>query len=289
MELIEKLHLGNIQCAKDYLQRESELIDRLQAFDDRKGYRYYDCTSLYQYAVKCLKLSESKSLELISIARKSKEVPELKEAISQGTINTSQARRIVSVITPENQAAWIEQASVLPQRELEKKIVEHNPREAVKDRMTYVQPTRVKLECGISEELMREIERVKDLVSQRSGQPASLENALKAMTTLYLEKKDPVEKAKRMLSHKETLSSRRVALTNPAGKRTAIPSLVKHEVIQRDNGQCIFTDTEGKRCENKKWIDLHHKTAIADGGEHSAANIVTVCRPHHSLHHQLTL
>jgi len=289
MDHIEKLHEENIQCAKNYLQRESELIDRLQVFDDKKGYRYYDCTSLYQYAVKYLKLSESKSYELISIARKSKQVPELKAAISKGTINTSQARRIVSVITPENQSQWIEMTSILSQRELEKKIVEKRPKEAVKDRMTYVHPTRVKLECGISEELMKEIERVKDIVSQRDSRPASLEDALKAMTTLYLEKKDPVERAKRVLPKKKSSPQRRVTTAKLPERRTAIPAIVKHEVIKRDNGQCTFRDAEGRRCENKKWIDLHHKTAIADGGKHNAANIVTVCRQHHSLHHQLTL
>jgi len=285
MNLIERLHEENLRCAEDYLRRESELIDRLQIFDDKKGYRYYDCTSLFQYAVNWLKLSESKSYELIAIARKSRQVPELKKAISQGTINTSQARRIVSVITPENQSQWIEMTATLPQRELEKKIVEERPKEAVKDRITYVHPTRVKLECGISEELMKEIERVKDLVSQLTRRPASLEDALKAMTALYLEKKDPVEKAKRILSMKDELSSRRVT-TQKTGKRTAIPALVRHEVVNRDKGQCTFRDSQGKRCSNRKWLDLHHRQAVSDGGEHNAANIVTVCRQHHQMHHQ---
>jgi len=211
MNLIERLHEENLRCAEDYLRRESELIDRLQIFDDKKGYRYYDCTSLFQYAVNWLKLSESKSYELIAIARKSRQVPELKKAISQGTINTSQARRIVSVIT--------------------------------------------------------------------------LEDALKAMTALYLEKKDPVEKAKRILSMKDELSSRRVT-TQKTGKRTAIPALVRHEVVNRDKGQCTFRDSQGKRCSNRKWLDLHHRQAVSDGGEHNAANIVTVCRQHHQMHHQ---
>jgi len=286
MDLIEKLHAENLKCAADYLKKESELIDRLQNFDNKKGYRYYDCTSLFQYAVKLLKLSDHKAYELISIARKAKEVPELKTAIQKGTLNTSQARRIVSVITPQNQAQWIEQAAILPQRELEKKIVEIKPKEAVKDRMTYIVPTRLKLECGISEELMKEIERVKDLVSQRNGRPASLEDALQAMTSLYLEKKDPVEKAKRCLPQKSLSSRREPALTD---KRTAIPAPIRHEIFSRDRGQCTFKDSKGKRCENRKWIDLHHKIAVSDGGAHTVENIVTLCREHHHKHHEMIL
>ena len=209
MNYIQKLHERALQCAKDFVRLESEFINVLQESDDTKAFTYFGYTSLFQYAVGSLKLSQSRAYELITIARKSKQVPELKIAISQGTINTGQARRIVSVITPENQAEWIAMSSTLSQRDLEKKIVEVKPKEAVKDKMTYIQPTRVQLVCGISEELMKEIERIKDLVSQSSGKPASLEDTFKAMATLYREKKDPVVKANRVL-RKNKLFIRRV-------------------------------------------------------------------------------
>jgi len=288
MDFIERLHQKALRCAADFLRMETELIDVLQEIDDHKAFTYFGFTSLFQYAVGSLKLSESRTYELISIARKSKQVPELKEAISQGILNTSQARRIVSVITPKNQAEWITMSSSLPQREIEKKIVEVRPKEAVKDKMTYIRPTRVQLVCGISEELMKEIERIKDLVSQSSGKPARLEDALSAMASLYLQKQDPVVKAKRVLKKKNELSSRRVSLKS-RNKRSAIPAMVRHEVAIRDNGQCTHLSPNGKRCEQKRWVDLHHKRAISEGGEHSSGNIVTVCRSHHRLHHQLTL
>jgi 5-methylcytosine-specific restriction endonuclease McrA len=288
MDLIQKLHEKALRCATDFLRLESELINILQEIDDTKVFTHFGFTSLFGYAVGALKLSEGQAYGLISIARKSREVPELKEAISRGTINTSQARRIVSVITPENKVQWIAMSSTLTQRELEKKIVAEKPKEAVKDKMTYIQPTRVQLVCGISEELMKEIERIKDLVSQSSGKPVRLEDALKAMATLYLEKKDPVVKAKRVLQKKNQLSSRRVS-PKPKNKRPPIPAQIRHEIAKRDNGQCTHLDSNGNRCEQTKWIDLHHKQQVTDGGEHSINNIVTVCRSHHRLHHQLTL
>ncbi len=288
MDLFQQLHEGAMRCAADYLKKESELIDYLQKIGEKRAFIRYGFPSLFKYVVECLKLSDSKAYELISIARKSKEVPELKAAISKGTINTSQAKRIVSVITPENQSEWITNAATLPQRQLEKKIVEVRPKEAVKDNMSYVHPTRVKLVCGISEILMKEIERVKDLVQQKTAKPASLEDALQAMATLYLEKKDPVAKANRILETKEELSSRRVS-SQSNNERTAIPASIRHEVTKRDNGQCTYIDQKGKRCEQTKWVDLHHKQAVADGGEHSADNILTLCRQHHRLHHQLIL
>lgn len=287
MNYIQKLHERALQCAKEFLRLESELIDILQEIDDQKAFTYFGFTSLFQYAVGSLKLSESRAYELIAIARKSRQVPELKVAISQGTINTGQARRIVSVITPENQAEWINMSSTLSQRDLEKKIVEIKPKEAVKEKMTYIQPTRVQLMCGISEELMKEIERIKDLVSQSSGKPASLEDTLKAMAILYLEKKDPVAKANRVLKKKE-LFLRRVPGAVHSG-RPPIPAKVRHEVIKRDDGQCTHRDSDGKRCEQKRWIDLHHQHPVSQGGKNSVDNISVLCRLHHKMHHQLAL
>ena len=108
------------------------------------------------------------------------------------------------------------------------------------------------------------------------------------MTALYLEKKDPVVKAHRCLEKKKGLSSRRIP-PQSKNKRPRIPAAIRHEVIKRDNGQCTYREQNEKRCGEKKWIDLHHKQPVADGGEHSVSNIVTVCRQHHQFHHQLML
>ena len=84
-----------MKCAADYKNRETELIDYLQRLGEKKAFTRYGFPSLFKYAVECLKLSESKSYELISIARKSKEVPELKAAISEGTIDLPPKKRTV--------------------------------------------------------------------------------------------------------------------------------------------------------------------------------------------------
>ena len=83
MDLIQQLHEGAMRCVADYKKRETELIDYLQKLGEKRAFTRYGFPSLFKYAVECLKLSESKSYELISIARKSKEVPELKVVISQ--------------------------------------------------------------------------------------------------------------------------------------------------------------------------------------------------------------
>ena len=53
----QEIHLKALEVAGRYLKCVGELLDILQTLDERKTFRSYECTSLYQYAVKHLKLS----------------------------------------------------------------------------------------------------------------------------------------------------------------------------------------------------------------------------------------
>ncbi len=73
------------------------------------------------------------------------------------------------------------------------------------------------------------------------------------MATLYLERKDPIKKAERVLKKEQlfpSLFSRRV--DNSQGKRTSIPAQIRHEVMKRNRGQCTFKDKVATLCQNKK-------------------------------------
>jgi 5-methylcytosine-specific restriction endonuclease McrA len=245
-------------------------------------------SSLYQYATKALRLSENEAYTLITVSRKAKQIPELKEAIFSGKINTSQARRITAVITQENKTEWIGKAAILGQKELEKEIARVAPKEAVKEKMTYVTENRIELKCGISETLMKELELVKDLLSKKTRRPSSLEDALKEVVTFYIDKKDPVKKAERSLTKPKRLASRREHMATHGG-RTPIPSAVKHQVVLRDQGQCTHQIPEGKRCDDKRWVEIHHRVPVSGGGKHTLENLVSLCSNHHKLQHELEL
>jgi 5-methylcytosine-specific restriction endonuclease McrA len=99
------------------------------------------------------------------------------------------------------------------------------------------------------------------------------------MAEIYLEKKDPVVKAERILTQKETKSLKHVARHTDK-----IPAHVLHQVHVRDRGQCTH-ETKGKRCETKRWIDIHHIKPRSEGGEHTLANLTTLCSAHHRMEH----
>ena len=287
------IHQEAVGLAGQYKRCQSRLIEILQKADAYKVFRALEYNSLFDYAVRGLGLSEGCACNLIQVSRKAKEVPELKRAIDSGELTVSKARRLAPVITPHNQASWIELAQQLPQRELERKVAEVRPECLVKERIKPVAAKRCMLVCGISQALEKKIQRAKDLLSQSQRASASLEQTLEAAVNLYLEKKDPVARAKRAAQHKkpptkkgEEHGERQIARSGHP--RPAIPAPIANAVRVRDGGQCTHRDATGRRCTSQRFVELHHLVPMALGGAHTVGNLTTLCFHHHRrIHEQL--
>jgi 5-methylcytosine-specific restriction endonuclease McrA len=202
--------------------------------------------------------------------------------VAKGNLSVSQARRVVPVITKENQQEWIEKAKKLSQRELEKQVAEVNPRAIVREKIRPVAKDLREMRVGISAEIEKMVNRVKDLVSQSEGKAASLEDVVRVMATSYLEKHDPIKKAERASSRK----TRKVIAPKPG--RQPIPAAVQHAVQLRDRGQCTLK-VEGTRCSSTRWVHFHHVVPVARGGLNTVQNLRTVCSAHHHYLHRNTL
>jgi hypothetical protein len=59
-----------------------------------------------------------------------------------------------------------------------------------------------------------------------------------------------------------------------------IPHDVRREVLQRDGARCSFVSEDGKRCEQRGWLELHHEEPFARGGPPTTTNIRVLCAPH---------
>ncbi len=143
---IISLHKRAITVATSYRKLEGELIDILQQMEDMKAHRELGFTSLYDYALKELKLSDDIAATLIRLARKSKEIPLLKEKIQTREIPISHAKAIAPILTPTNQAEWLDKAAQLSKRELEKEIFAQFPSEDEQERVY----TTVQKHCAVA-------------------------------------------------------------------------------------------------------------------------------------------
>lgn len=211
-----ELHARALAVVGRYRTAEIELLQILEEVERERVHLRFGCHSLFQYAVKCLGLSENVAYTFIYVARKAREVPELKREIAKGALSVSKAKKITGVITRENSAQWIALAQSASQQKLEREVALANPREAGRGRMNYVHPqkeitekivvtsapevgARVQVQVGISERLMIKIRRVQEIQSQKARRSVGLEETLETLVNHYLAKCDPLEVAKRQL------------------------------------------------------------------------------------------
>jgi len=308
IQINTQIHQRALEVSMRYKKAESELIDVLEQVENHKVYLHLGCSSLFQYGVQELRLSESVVYNLIAVMRKTKEIPALKDQIQKGNITLSNARKITSVLTNENQIEWLQKASDLTQRQLEKEIVKIRPMSAVVERASYVTEKRVKLEFGLSEKDMMQLRRAQDLVSQSQSKHSSLEETIITMSEFYLKHKDPVIKAKRIyvkkglqsLNQKSTepvsiqveknpppntsLMDNGLILESPH-KREPIPASILHQVNLRDQRKCMHVGSHGIKCNQTRWTEVHHLTPVAQGGKNCLENLTTLCSAHHKWIH----
>ena len=83
------------------------------------------------------------------------------------------------------------------------------------------------------------------------------------------------------------LSRRKLAATGrPRGSRRQsvksrnIPADVKRNAVARAAGRCAFVARNGRRCEERRFLEFHHVVPHAAGGKPTVGNIELRCRAH---------
>lgn len=330
--MIHKAHA----IAKEFRQKETELINILQELDASKAYRATGYNSLFQFCVESLELTEHQAYQYITVARKCIDVPELMVALEDQRITVSKARKLSSVIAPENQESWIQLASTHSQKDLEKAVRAQCPLPPVRDHLQVLSKDEVKLQATIDRETTQMLERVIEILGEQAqfGRRININDSLKTVCGEYLKKYDPVKRAERALAKtqarkqgqmrqqptlsvvkskggKDQLGENRVLTGSEAkakaeglGKRDqilryrsgrqghsqhssgrrALPMELKHQVMFRDQGQCRF-HRNGQRCENRRYLEIHHKKPLSQGGSDKLENLVLLCSEHHKTVH----
>src|SRR5688572_12144300 len=78
-EHLKLVHEKALALSNNYKQTEAELLDIIIQVREHKIYRYFACTSVFSYCVQILKLDAGLVYGFTAVAKKIKEVPELKE------------------------------------------------------------------------------------------------------------------------------------------------------------------------------------------------------------------
>lgn len=290
---VASLHLRTLANVKMMNQGEQNLLDDLKENDDFGAFKEFGCQSLYAYAVDLLSLTPSVAYNLIAIMRRAKEVPELVQAIKDGRINVSAARKIAPVINRSNKEAWLELASTSAVSAIEKAVATASPKHAVKESIRYVTGERLQLKLGVSEEFRDTLKELKDLLSQKSQTSFDSEDAILLAMKEAIARLSPLEKAKRARIRREKKSAAKnlenaselKGASSVSSRRRPLSAETKHFVNLRDGGRCTEVDDHGARCAQTRWLDIHHVIEVSNGGDNSPENLRTVCTHHHRRIH----
>lgn len=88
----------------------------------------------------------------------------------------------------------------------------------------------------------------------------------------------------------ERVEARRFARTKAPRKRLTeaetqpgpryIPAPVRPAVYERDGGRCTFVDDQRRRCNERSYLELHHRIPHGHGGARSPENLTLRCKAH---------
>jgi hypothetical protein len=192
----------------------------------------------------------------------------------------------------------------------ENPISETPPRPETEPKVETVKMHRVN--CLIDDEVMQMLNRCKELLSGKFPCGIDYNTLMKELATDWLEKHDPTKRSERREKRKKSGDSRSANKLNQTGQEKTtqgetgctkvdsfngapknvgryktsryISPATKDAVYNRDKGQCTYVGSNGKRCDSKWDLEIHHNhIPFALGGDNSKSNLRLLCATHNKL------
>lgn len=300
-----------------------KLLARLLAYlaevEHRRLHLEAACSSMFEYCVRRLGMSDGEAFRRTTAARLVRRFPVLLDKISRGQIHLSAVVLLRDHLTDENHAELIDRACGKTKLEVREMLAARFPKPdaptaihplpekgaasrqaplaavVAKDAPQPTAPTeerrasteplspgRYKVELTISAELKEKIARATDLMRHRNpnGDLAVVLERAVDLLIAQLEK----ERFGRTTKPRSEPPASKAKSARPG----YVSNAVRREVYERDGGQCTFVDERGRRCTSRAFLELDHRVAKALGGTDDAENIRLLCRFHNALHAQRT-
>ena len=283
----QEIHERVVKFSKQLQTADAPLLRALMDAYKSKLFLKFNRTGLFRYAVDILKHDEAIARLYITVAKKCADFPQVLSAIEAGKFPVAKALRFVSVLKPTNVEKFIEYAATLNYEDLNHKVAAENPQKKKRSIHKPIGKDRVRASYDFDREF------AKDLKAEAKRLNLDPAEVLKRAFYEMRERTDPVRKAERAKARKQrqpkTEQPSKELCVNKISiaKRKPIPAATAHAIKLRDGHQCTEIHKDGTRCENTKWLHIHHIKRVADGGTNELSNLTTLCSVHHELHHQL--
>lgn len=294
------------------------LVTHLAEFEARELHLAAGFPSLFAYCTEILRLSEHEAYHRILAARTARKHPRILVMLREGRLNLTTVRLIAPHLTEANAGPLLDEAAGLSKRQVEELVARYAPQPDVPSSVRTVPvrtvatptasetgdaptpnalfvspvmpsalaplaalpacpalarplaPERYEVRFTASAETCAKLKRAQDLLRHAvpSGDTAAIVD--RALTLLVAD-----------------LERRKFAATDrPRPRRAASvsqrrpPADVRRAVSRRDTDRCAYVSKNGRRCEERGFLEFHHVIPYAMGGETTVANLELRCRAH---------
>jgi hypothetical protein len=290
---------------------EAEILRQLAEVDAQRIWADAAYSSLAAYCMGHLGYSEQIAYKRIRVARLSREVPGILEAVAAGRATVCGLCTVASYVTRENAADWIAKIAGKTKRAIEELAAKARieagrpapaPRPVIRPLPTPAPQPTLPGERSPRADSPRLGSPRLDSPQAAPVPPSEVLHRLSVTVSAAVTAK--LERAKALLRHAvpsgdlgaileraldaliATAEKRRFgagAKRKPAAatsRTRRIPAAVRRAVFDRDGGVCAYVDAGGRRCGCAEGVELHHVVPFARGGAHSAENLRVYCRTH---------
>ncbi|WP_394841942.1 hypothetical protein LZC95_33310 [Pendulispora brunnea] len=272
-ELLSGIH-GLIGQGRALLAR---LLVYLAEVEERRLDLQSACSSLFDFCVRRLGMSEDEACRRVMAARLARRFPFALPLIENGDIHLTAFLMLREHLTEENHAELLRAASGKTKAQVQELLAARFPRpdapSMIRGRCEPLSPERYQVQFTASAELKAKIDRAADLM--RHANPSGELSVIleRAIDLLLAElEKQRLGKTKRPVAKAPRSNTRRGYVTRS----------IRREVFQRDGEQCTFVDDAGRRCECRTFLELDHIEPRARGGSDGATNLRVRCKSHNA-------
>ena len=299
------------------------VVEHLAEVERRGLHRDEGYSSLFEYCVGVLKLSQAEAYARIHAARQVLKYPHILPKLRDGQLYLSAINLLGPKLDENNHAELIEAACGKTKTQLETLLAERFPEPAVETVVRKL-PTRPSSSHEATQGLLdaKAPQRPSTPACEPTVRSAQRPAARSQLTPLAPERfkvqltagkalHDKLQTARQLTRHQipdgdlakvlesaldllieRQLKQHFAQSTRPRKKKSGaapkpgsrhIPSEVRRAVARRDGMRCTFVSDSGHRCDGRERLEFHHEEAFARGGPSTADNIRLLCQAHNQL------
>lgn len=302
----QSLHNNFLMSARSFKRSLVRTIYYLASINHQKIHRMMGYKTIGEYAEKMAGFSPNQTKAFLRLARKLPDFQVVEEAVEKGSLSWTKAQEICNAVDPMDQEHWVAVASRMPLKDLKKRLRKPKNQPTLPRVKSPTEPhveyhhlslklTGEQLARWHSclEHLMKSAAKPKEeiiLTGLAGMMKEGAEGSAGQPPYLIVLLECPACGQASMPTNRGEMSVPTAMLRagycdatveDPSGQRRAvIPPRLRRQALSIARYSC---QTPG--CRNTTFLEIHHRTPMAQGGTNELANLIVLCwRCHRQLH-----